>query len=130
MADHYRNLVCGCGAPLVCAADPEPRVKLGGTAKRARPSEKRAALPEPEGFAEFWQAWPKKINKGDAEEAWRQMECTAIADQIARAAKEQATWNWSKDGDEYAVLPYPATWLRRKGWLNERAPRRPRMDFR
>lgn len=68
------------------------------------------------GFPAFWQAYPKKRSKGDAEKAWKSLKPDKALQATIIAAVEQAKKrkDWVKDGGEF--IPYPATWLRDRGW--------------
>ena len=70
----------------------------------------------PSGFAEFWSAYPKKKNKGDAEKAWKGAKPNAdLLAKILKAVEVAKAGNdWRKDNGQY--IPFPATWLRAKGW--------------
>ncbi len=70
----------------------------------------------PVGFAEFWSAYPKKKNKGDAEKAWKVVKPNAdLLAKILKAVEVAKAGNdWRKDGGQF--IPFPATWLRAKGW--------------
>jgi hypothetical protein len=75
-------------------------------------------------FSEFWKAYPKKMSKGQAEKAWAKIkpseQLTAqILDAVERA---KTSVDWTKDGGKW--IPYPASWLNAKGWLNEVAERK------
>lgn len=70
-------------------------------------------------FERFWAAYPKKRNKGDALKAWRALKpseelVTAILAAVERA-RESVQWR----KDEGQFIPYPATWLRARGWEDE-----------
>lgn len=70
-------------------------------------------IAQPDGFAEFWSAYPKKVAKGDAEKAWKKHKpdldrCLAALDIAKRSL------DWTKDGGQF--IPYPATWLNGKRW--------------
>ncbi len=70
-------------------------------------------------FEKFWFTYPKKRSKGDAEKAWAKINMTdtlleAILDSIENGKQSQ---DWTKEGGKY--IPYPATWLNRKGWEDE-----------
>lgn len=73
-------------------------------------------------FDEFWQAYPKKKAKGDAEKAWATIKPNEhLAEQILQAVQRAKTSDqWAKDAGQF--IPYPATWLRDKGWLDEATP--------
>ena len=72
-----------------------------------------------ESFERFWSVYPKKRNKGDALKAWRALKpseelVTAILAAVERA-RESVQWR----KDEGQFIPYPASWLRARGWEDE-----------
>jgi hypothetical protein len=70
-------------------------------------------------FDLFWEIYPRKKSKGDAIKAWRQTEGVrpAIEELLAAIQHSERSQDWMKDGGQY--IPYPATWLRKWGWLDE-----------
>ncbi|MFI7014416.1 hypothetical protein [Streptomyces sp. NPDC050164] len=69
------------------------------------------APPVPEGFDEFWAAYPRKVAKGTARTAWskalkRGADPAAIT---AAATRHAAQWRALNTSPQY--IPYPATWL-------------------
>ncbi len=67
-------------------------------------------------FDEFWERYPKKRSKGQAERAWVKTNpddalFAQIIEGLERARKSR---DWIKEGGQY--VPYPATWLNAKGW--------------
>lgn len=74
---------------------------------------------EPTSFDRFWKAYPKKRAKGDAEKAWKELRPSEpLVNQIlATLELAKTSADWLKDGGQY--IPYPATWLRRKGWEDD-----------
>lgn len=70
-------------------------------------------------FDEFWAAYPKKKNKGDAEKAWKALKPKADLLKTILEAVEVAKRgdDWRKENGQF--IPYPATWLRAKGWEDE-----------
>lgn len=76
-----------------------------------------------ESFEAFWDAYPKKKSKGDAEKAWAAIKPNEhLAGQILQAVQRATTSEqWTKDAGKF--IPYPASWLRDKGWLDEITPR-------
>lgn len=74
------------------------------------------------GFEKFWTTYPKKKSKGDAEKAWNALKPDEqLQDRIHDALERAKTSaDWRKDGGQY--IPYPATWLRAKGWEDEHRP--------
>ncbi len=72
-----------------------------------------------EGFNHFWQAYPRKKNKGKAEKAWQKIKpgpelLKTMLDAIKQAEKSE---DWLKEGGQY--IPHPASWLNAKGWEDE-----------
>ncbi len=70
-------------------------------------------------FEIFWDSYPKKKNKGDAEKAWLKIKpSTELQQKISNAVKQgKQSADWLKDHGKY--IPYPATWLNAKGWEDE-----------
>lgn len=73
-------------------------------------------IPVMHGFEQFWSSYPKKKNKGDAEKAWRVIKPdSALVPRLIEAVEAaKRCSDWLKDGGKY--IPYPASWLRAKGW--------------
>ena len=76
-------------------------------------------VPAKSRFDEFYAAYPKKRNRGDAEKAWKRLKPDGeMADRIVAALKRAVSCpDWLKDGGQY--IPYPASWLNAKGWEDE-----------
>lgn len=72
------------------------------------------------GFDSFWEAYPKKKSKGQAEKAWKALNSSPdLETKILEAIKQAVRCEeWRKDAGQF--IPYPATWLRAKGWEDER----------
>ena len=75
--------------------------------------------PKPQTFEEFWEAYPRKVGKGDARRRWKKINPSQeLYEQIMKAVAAQKTSiQWNKDGGQF--IPYPATWLHREGWDDE-----------
>lgn len=76
-------------------------------------------------FAQFWSAYPKKRSKGQAEKAWSSLKPNEqlIADILEAIQRAKTSEQWRREGGAY--IPYPATWLRAKGWEDEITPAKP-----
>lgn len=92
-----------------------------------RKEKKRSNTPISPGgdFERFWKAYPKRKSRGQAEKAFAKINpdeqlLTVIVAAIERA-KTQA--DWQKDGGQF--VPYPASWLNAKGWLDDVGERPP-----
>jgi hypothetical protein len=69
-------------------------------------------------FESFWQIYPKKIARLNAQRSWFKQGCDPIADIIMDALEKQArSPDWTKDNGKY--IPYPASWLNGKRWEDE-----------
>lgn len=75
----------------------------------------------PDGFADFWSVYPKKIGKDAAITAWnRKVKTPETIRAILEAVKAQAQSDaWKKDGGQF--IPNPATWLNQGRWKDEGA---------
>lgn len=74
---------------------------------------------EPDGFAVFWNAYPKKRKRGDAVKAFKQAGITApiLAEVLAALAVQAKSFDWTKDSRRW--VPLPASWLRAEGWKDD-----------
>lgn len=66
-------------------------------------------------FEQFWIAYNKKKNRGDAERAWKRIKPNR---ELAALIIKKAAIEHSSHKDKQ-FQPYPASWLNAKGWLNE-----------
>ena len=69
---------------------------------------------EPDGFDDFWAAYPRKVGKGQARKAWNVAVTKTSASAIVQACEG---YRWS--GSE-KYTPHPATWLTGERWADER----------
>lgn len=67
-------------------------------------------------FGRFWTAYPKQKSKGDAEKAWKAINPDEPLTEriLAAIAVAKSSHEWTKQSGQF--IPYPATWLRAKGW--------------
>lgn len=64
-------------------------------------------------FHEFWQAYPKKVDKQETLRCWVKGLCDGLHGEIlAGLEKWKATEQWT-DPDK---IPYPSTWLNKRRW--------------
>lgn len=106
------------GNPVGYPAETQP-----GEAFHHAPEElKPKTLAQPDGFASFWSAYPRKKSKGDAVKAWTKLHPdAAMRSVIAGSIAEQKTWpEWTRDNGQF--IPYPASWLNARGWEDELMP--------
>ena len=83
--------------------------------KEKYPSEEGRGLQE-KYFSLFWEKYPKKTAKKDAQKAWIQLRIEEkLYQQICQAVEKQKNqYDWQKEKGQY--IPYPATWLRGERW--------------
>lgn len=84
-------------------------------------SRKRVTDDDP-GFAAFWEAYPRRTDKGHARTAWAKAVGNGTEPElIAAGAREFATY-CDRDGTSAQFIPHPATWLNGERWADERTP--------
>jgi uncharacterized protein YdaU (DUF1376 family) len=71
-------------------------------------------------FAEFWNAYPKKVGKESARKAWSKIKApkATIALVIDALAWQVTSQQWTKNGGQF--VPNPTTYLNQHRWLDER----------
>jgi hypothetical protein len=70
-------------------------------------------------FDEFWERYPKRRSKGQAEKTWVKLKPDEQLFEAIMAGLERAKTSveWLKDDGQY--IPHPSTWLNAKGWEDE-----------
>lgn len=70
-------------------------------------------------FDKFWQAYPKKVSKKEAQKSWKKIKPSLeLFEKILKALEMvKQTEQWKKDNGKY--VPYPATWLNQERWTDE-----------
>lgn len=71
-----------------------------------------------DGFATFWQSYPKKVGKGAAEKAWAKAKVNGHAGEVLQSLEAQKRSDqWTRDDGRY--IPNPATWLNQRRWEDQ-----------
>ncbi|STY70543.1 Uncharacterised protein [Megamonas hypermegale] len=70
-------------------------------------------------FDKFWQAYPKKVSKKQAQKSWKKINPSLeLFEKIIKALEMvKQTEQWKKDNGKF--IPYPATWLNQERWTDE-----------
>jgi hypothetical protein len=70
-------------------------------------------------FERFWSAYPKKVGKGAAFKAWKNLNGTRPeVDELIRIVEQQKkSEQWCKQGGQF--IPNPQTWLNQARWEDE-----------
>jgi len=94
------------------------------TPKKRREEKRRNPLPPLDGkalemFNRFWNVYPKKKSKGDAEKAFRALnpDEPMVESMISKVKELAKTRDWLKDNGQF--IPHPASWINSKGWEDE-----------
>ncbi len=82
------------------------------------PSGDDAPVYPPE-FSLFWEAYPKKVGKGDAFKAWKKLRPSKElqAKILAAVGKQKRSEQWTKEGGQY--IPNASTWINQGRWDDE-----------
>ena len=73
----------------------------------------------PTEFGDFWNAYPKKVGRAEAQKAWRKQFPAGDVDGITLPAieRQKKSAQWTKDGGQF--IPNPSTWLNQRRWEDE-----------
>lgn len=67
-------------------------------------------------FEQFWQAYPKKVGKGEARKAFAKVKAP-LKTLLESVDRQKQSVQWHKEGGQY--IPNPATWLNQGRWEDE-----------
>lgn len=97
----------------------EAREETCAAAEQTEESKKEAQTLLQKRFDLFWAAYPKKVGKKAAWNAWKKVKPdTELFDQIMTAiGRAKATWQWQRENGRY--IPNPKTWLNEGRWDDE-----------
>ena len=87
--------------------------------KQEKPRKPFRSLKQQQRFDAFWEQYPKRRSKGQAEKAWLKInpDEEKFAAMLAGLENAKKSAEWQKDGGQY--IPHPSTWLNAKGWEDE-----------
>lgn len=115
----------GCVTQLVAPVSPEvvtpvsPELRLKQL-RKSEPRKSRADALDEQGFVEFWDAYPKRVDKIDAKKIWRKLNAEDRAAAIADV-KRRNTGEWA--GKALIYILGPARYLRGRRWEDEVPPK-------
>lgn len=71
------------------------------------------------GFARFWEKWPKRVARAEAERAWLRLAPGADLEAaiLTAVAAQSARQEWAAEGGKF--IPHPATWLNGRRWEDQ-----------
>lgn len=107
----------------VIEKDSEGRA-AGQDSDHDRSDEQRARTPfrslkQQQRFDAFWEAYPRKRSKGQAEKTWVKInpDDKLLKEMLASLERWKRSREWLREGGQY--IPHPSTWLNAKGWEDE-----------
>lgn len=68
-------------------------------------------------FADFWRAYPRRIARKYAENAWKKINPAEHKKILAAIQAHRKSDDWRRDGGKW--IPYPASWLNGERWHDE-----------
>ena len=82
-----------------------------------KPRSSRDDLAEP--FRQFWQSYPRKVSKTEAEKAYRKLKPDAAlqATLLSAVALQAQSQDWLKDDGRF--IPHASTWLNQRRWEDQ-----------
>ena len=87
--------------------------------QQEKPRKPFRTIKQQQRFDAFWEAYPRKRSKGQAEKTWVKInpDDDLLEEILTGLASAKQSVDWQKDGGQF--IPYPATWLNAKGWEDE-----------
>lgn len=87
--------------------------------KRTPDKDKDKKRETPSAFSTFYEAYPRKEARKDAEAAFAKLNPSSelLAKMLAAIAAKRQTADWTKEGGKF--VPLPATWIRAERWNDE-----------
>lgn len=119
---NYMKYINSPDSPRTVPGQSQPEVEVNGLREKGEVEVDVKTLAQKNGagrFEEFWKAYPRKKSKGQAIKAWNTLNPDLfLFDQIMNAIKKAInSSSWKKDNGQF--IPYPATWIRARGWEDE-----------
>jgi hypothetical protein len=105
--------------PRVTTRQPRDSDAQGGREGKGKEGSTRDASGDPDGFAEFWTAYPNRKAKQDAVKAWLKIDPDdELKGSILNAVLVQSKGkDWTKE--DGAFVPHASTWLNGRRWQDE-----------
>ena len=118
----------GVGASLRLEVGANPRPDLALKNLPIEPTQLN--LPTVDRFNEFWASYPRKVSKDAAAKAWTRRKLSSVADAILKDLAASTALGGRWHGKELDFIPYPATYLNGRRWMDEWKPSGKRLPMR
>lgn len=90
----------------------ETRKEESKERENLRPAKPAGHIGSPE-FLRFWDSYPRKLAKREAQRAWLKGTCDQLLGEILAGLE---SWKRCEQWKEIEHVPYPATWLNGRRW--------------
>jgi len=70
-----------------------------------------------DGFEDFWKAYPRKVNKREAQEKWNKAKLPELIFVLKAIEDQKKTDQWQRDNGKF--IPHPSTWINKERWTDE-----------
>lgn len=122
--EHYQNVRNANGTEVERTRNARgtqtDTTEQGKQRKEGKQRKKTPKLDDPD-FIVYWEAYPRKVGKGNARRAFENKKKQEILPEISilveAVERQKKCEQWQKNGGQY--IPYPATWLNQERWLDE-----------
>ena len=71
-------------------------------------------------FDDFWDVYPHKVKKQDAQKAWKRSKADKVADIIIADVEKRCRTEWK--GQDIHYVPHPTTYLNQRRWEDDTQP--------
>lgn len=110
-----RANVASMSPPVAIGRQVSPQAEAEAEVEVIKPLARRKRQAS-DSFGRFWEAYPRKASKGNAEKAWASLapDEQLVGRILAAIERARTSEQWRSEGGKF--IPYPATWLRARGW--------------
>jgi hypothetical protein len=89
--------------------------KILAILERPKGTRKKKEVAESRSFVEFWEKYPRKVNRRGALQIWASQELDESAGQIM-AGLDGSLAEWRRERTREHYIPHPTTWLNQGRW--------------